>query len=403
MDLCGPIRIPSRGGKKYIFAIVDDYSRFTWTLFLRTKDEISPIFVAFVKQIQVKIGYNVVSNISDHGNEFDNAKFVEFCIENSINHNFSAPRTPQQNGVVERKNRTLEAMARTMLIDSCMPKIFWVEAVNMTCYLINKCMISSLLDKTPYELLNGRKPKMTCLRAFGCKYPGTPELLIFLLVDRAFVVETQGQRSEIHTSVDVNNDSNVEEPGFLSQIELKNIKEALEDTDWISAIQEELHQFERNKVLPGSLALRPNNDWNHVEQYDGGVKLLPWVASKANLKRDHDKSTEVHQGVLKRFDMENSKTIDTPIDTAIATRLDIDKPGSPVNETMYMSIIGSFLYLTASRPDIIFSVGMCARFQSSPRESHLKAAKRILGYLKGTQSMVIFYHDKQVTIDIAHI
>ncbi|XP_016510884.1 secreted RxLR effector protein 161-like [Nicotiana tabacum] len=85
--------------------------------------------------------------------------------------------------------------------------------------------------------------------------------------------------------------------------------------------------------------------------------------------------------------MEASKVIDTPI----ATRLDLDESGSSVNQTMYRGIIGSLLYLTASRPNIVFSVGLCARFQSNPKESHLKAAKRILRYLKGTQDLVMYY------------
>ncbi|XP_070052481.1 secreted RxLR effector protein 161-like [Nicotiana tomentosiformis] len=69
----------------------------------------------------------------------------------------------------------------------------------------------------------------------------------------------------------------------------------------------------------------------------------------------------------------------------------MDEPGSPVNQTMYGGIIGSLLYLITSRPDIVFSVGLCARFQSNPKESHLKAAKRILRYLKGTQDLVLYY------------
>ncbi|XP_070015530.1 secreted RxLR effector protein 161-like [Nicotiana sylvestris] len=87
--------------------------------------------------------------------------------------------------------------------------------------------------------------------------------------------------------------------------------------------------------------------------------------------------------------MEASKVIDTPI--ATATRLDMDETGSPVNQTMYRGIIGSLLYLTTSRPDIVFNVGLCARFQSNPKESLLKAAKRILRYLKGTQDLVLYY------------
>ncbi|XP_075101700.1 uncharacterized protein LOC142177134 [Nicotiana tabacum] len=76
-----------------------------------------------------------------------------------------------------------------------------------------------------------------------------------------------------------------------------------------------------------------------------------------------------------------------------ATRLDKDERGSSVNETMYRGIIGSLMYLTASRPDIVFSVGLCARFQSNPKESHRKAAKRILRYLKGTQDLVDTHDD----------
>ncbi|XP_070040858.1 intracellular protein transport protein USO1-like [Nicotiana tomentosiformis] len=94
MDLCGLMRVESRGGKKYIFVIVDDYSRFTWTLFLITKDETFEVFFAFVKRIQVKMGNNVACIRSDHRTEFNNAKFDEFCTENSITHNFSAPRIP---------------------------------------------------------------------------------------------------------------------------------------------------------------------------------------------------------------------------------------------------------------------------------------------------------------------
>ncbi|XP_075099527.1 secreted RxLR effector protein 161-like [Nicotiana tabacum] len=87
--------------------------------------------------------------------------------------------------------------------------------------------------------------------------------------------------------------------------------------------------------------------------------------------------------------MEASKVIDTPI--ATTTRLDMDEIGSPMNQTMYRGIIRSLIYLTASTPNIVFSVGLCARFQSNPKESHLKAAKKILRYLKGTHDLVFYY------------
>ncbi|XP_070013825.1 secreted RxLR effector protein 161-like [Nicotiana sylvestris] len=98
--------------------------------------------------------------------------------------------------------------------------------------------------------------------------------------------------------------------------------------------------------------------------------------------------------LLKRFDMEASKVIDTPI--ARTTRLDMDETGSPVNQTMYRAIIGSLLYLTVNKLDVVFSVGLCTRFQSNPKESHLKAATRILRYLQGTQDLVLYYPSSNI-------
>ena len=169
VDLCGPMRVMSRGGKRYVFVIVDDYYRFTWTLFLASKDESFEQFIIWLKKVEKRIGQSLVSLRSDHGTEFENGQFIEYCDEHAMDHNFSAPRTPQQNSVVERKNRTLEDMARTMLLASGLSRNFWAEAVNTSCYIINRCMIRPLINKTPYELLKGRKPNIAHLRIFGCK------------------------------------------------------------------------------------------------------------------------------------------------------------------------------------------------------------------------------------------
>lgn len=94
MDLCGPNRIQNRGGKKYILVIVDDFSRFTWNMFLGTKDETTGQLITFAKAIQLKINYKIASIRSDHGTEFENSLIEGFCAKNRINHNFSAPRSP---------------------------------------------------------------------------------------------------------------------------------------------------------------------------------------------------------------------------------------------------------------------------------------------------------------------
>ena len=170
VDLCGPMRTRSRGGKRYVLVIVDDYSRFTWTLFLSSKDETYELFITFLKRVEKRVGHSLMCLRSDHGTEFENSSFVDYCNAHGIVHNFSAPRTPQQNGVVERKNRILEDMTRTMLIASGLPRNFWAEALNTACYIINRCMIRPILNKTPYELFKGRKPNIMHLRVFGCKY-----------------------------------------------------------------------------------------------------------------------------------------------------------------------------------------------------------------------------------------
>jgi len=87
-----------------------------------------------------------------------------------VSHNFSAPRTPQQNGVVERKNKSLEELARTILSESSLPKYFWDDVVCTSCYMMNRVLIRPILKKTPYELFNGRKPNISHLKVFGCSY-----------------------------------------------------------------------------------------------------------------------------------------------------------------------------------------------------------------------------------------
>ncbi|GKE10309.1 retrovirus-related pol polyprotein from transposon TNT 1-94 [Tanacetum coccineum] len=118
MDLCGPMRVQTINGKKYILVIVDDYSRFTWVKFLRSKDETPEFVIKFLKQIQVGLNKTVRYIRTDNGTEFVNQVLTQYYESVGIFHQKSVPRTPQQNGVVERQNRTLVEAARTMLIFS---------------------------------------------------------------------------------------------------------------------------------------------------------------------------------------------------------------------------------------------------------------------------------------------
>ncbi|KAJ9536355.1 hypothetical protein OSB04_un000473 [Centaurea solstitialis] len=124
MDLCGPMRVERLARKKYMLVLVDEFSRFTWLEFLRAKFDAADRIIAFIKQIQILLGHKVKKLRSDNSTEFRNAKLQSFLEDVGISHNFSVVHTPQQNGVVERKNRTLVEAARSMMAHSGVPQSF---------------------------------------------------------------------------------------------------------------------------------------------------------------------------------------------------------------------------------------------------------------------------------------
>ncbi|KAJ9561389.1 hypothetical protein OSB04_006549 [Centaurea solstitialis] len=168
MDLCGPMKTVSLAGRKYVLVIVDDYSRYTWTKFLKTKDETSNLIINFIKAVQVQLKLPVQTVRSDNGTEFKNQVLKGFYTSLGITQTFSAARTPEQNGVVERRNRTLVEAARSMLAQSQLPQYLWAEAVNTACYTQNRSIIHRRFGKTPYHLVFGRIPNIDYFKVFGC-------------------------------------------------------------------------------------------------------------------------------------------------------------------------------------------------------------------------------------------
>ena len=168
MDLFGPVNVKSIGGKSYCLVVTDDFSRFSWVYFLHSKDETPEILKFLFLKLENLCRLKIKMIRSDNGTEFKNHNLELFCLQHGIHHQFSAPRTPQQNGVAERKNRTLIEAARTMLSDSKLPITFWAEAVNTACYVLNRVLTVKKHNKTCYELLNNRKPNLKFLEPFGC-------------------------------------------------------------------------------------------------------------------------------------------------------------------------------------------------------------------------------------------
>nr|GFA17861.1 putative ribonuclease H-like domain-containing protein [Tanacetum cinerariifolium] len=148
--------------------VTDDFSRFTWTFFLRSKDETSDILKKIITEIENLKDYKVKIIRCDNGEEFRNKEMNDFCSQKGIKREFSNARTPQQNGVAERRNRTLIEAARTMLANAKHPVTFWAEAVNTACYVQNSVLVNKSQNKTLYELFNGRAPVIGFLKPFGC-------------------------------------------------------------------------------------------------------------------------------------------------------------------------------------------------------------------------------------------
>ncbi|GJY23468.1 putative ribonuclease H-like domain-containing protein [Tanacetum coccineum] len=168
MDLFGPTNVKSLMKKSYCLVVTDDFSRFSWVFFLATKDETSGILKTFITEIENQLDHKVKVIRSDNGTEFKNSIMNQFCEIKGIKREFSVARTPQQNGVAERKNRTLIEAARTMLVDSKLPTTFWAEAVNTACYVLNRVLVIKPHNKTPYELIRGRPPLIDFMKPFGC-------------------------------------------------------------------------------------------------------------------------------------------------------------------------------------------------------------------------------------------
>ncbi|KAL0560635.1 hypothetical protein IC582_001044 [Cucumis melo] len=153
----------SRGGKNYYVSFVDDYSRFTKIYLIKTKNEVVSMFVKCKAESENQLGKRIKRLRSDRGGEYSDKTLKEFCESNGIIHEFTAPYSPQQNGIAERKKRTLKEMMNAMLLSSGLSDNMWREAVLSACFILNR-IPHKRLDKTPYELWKGHAPNLSYLK-----------------------------------------------------------------------------------------------------------------------------------------------------------------------------------------------------------------------------------------------
>nr|GEZ34068.1 retrovirus-related Pol polyprotein from transposon TNT 1-94 [Tanacetum cinerariifolium] len=436
MDLCGPMRVESINGKKYILVIVDDYSRFTWVKFLRSKDEVSDFIIKFLKMIQVRLKVPFRRIQTDNRTKFVNQTLRDYYEEVGISHETSVARSPQQNGVVERRNHTLIEAARTInnwdllfqpMFDELLnppPSVDHqaAEVIALTADVIPLVQAdstgspsSTTVDQdtpSPNKSHTTTKTQSYVIPQeveednmdmevahigndpwFGVPIPEVTSTQSLLTVSPQLIVQPDHPipqhnskwtkdyplQNIIKLSRTVSTWLQLHEQAlfyyydaFLTSLEPKTYKEALTQSCWIEAMQEELNEFERLEMsMMGKISFFLGLQ---ISQSPRGIFINQ---SKYALES------------LKKYGFESCDTVDTPM--VEKSKLDEDKEGKAVDLPYYRGMIGTLLYLTASRPDLQFAICMCARYQARPIEKYVHTVKRIFRYLRGTINRGLWY------------
>ncbi|GJW96984.1 retrovirus-related pol polyprotein from transposon TNT 1-94 [Tanacetum coccineum] len=316
-------------------------------------------FEILSKKIEVQKGCPIISIRTDHGREFDNeVQLGAFCDANCITRNFSAPRTPQSNRVVERKNYTLQEMSRTILNEQSIPQKFWCNVVNTSTYILNRILIRHFLGKTRYELFKGKKPFLEYFKVFGRK--------CFILNTKDYLTKFDLKSTEgIFLGYSPNSKAYV-----ILNKETMRVEESL-NVRFDESPPPKSSPLVDDHIIESQIV---ENQIEHIEIKENE----PLNKEIVNIKE-----------MLKKSGLEDSKLIKTPMSSE--TKLIRDEDGESVDDTKYYGMIGSLLYLTASRPNIMFSICLCACFQEVPKISYLEAGKRIFKYIKGTTHLGLWY------------
>ena len=167
-DVCGPMQTKSLGGNRYFVTFIDDKSRYTAIYFMQRKDEVFNKFKEYEAMMMNVTGKKIKTLRSDNGGEYTSKVFSDYLKSQGIQRQFTIPRTPKQNGVAERMNRTIQETARSMIHGAGLSDEFWAEAVLTAVILRNRGPTKAVNDMTPYQCFTGNKPNVSNLRVFGC-------------------------------------------------------------------------------------------------------------------------------------------------------------------------------------------------------------------------------------------
>ena len=167
-DVCGKVNAKSLGGAEYFLTFIDDFTHYTWVYVLKKKSDVFKCFIVWKALVENCSGKQLKILRTDNGGEYVSSEFDDYLKSKGIRHKRTIPKTPEQNGIAERMNRTVVEAVRSMLADAKLPYSFWAEAVSTAVYLRNRSPTKALKDMTPFEAWTKEKPKIEHLRVFGC-------------------------------------------------------------------------------------------------------------------------------------------------------------------------------------------------------------------------------------------
>nr|GFA51895.1 retrovirus-related Pol polyprotein from transposon TNT 1-94 [Tanacetum cinerariifolium] len=406
MDLCGPMRVESVNGKNYILVIIDDYSRFTCVKFLRSKKEALDFFIKFLRMIQVRLKVLVRRIQTDNGIEFVNQTLRDYYEEVDISHKTSVAHSPQQNGVVERRNRTLIETARTMLIYAQALLFLWAEAMATACFTQNRSIIRLRHGKIPYELLHNKLPDLSFFHMFGALcYPTNdsknlgklqPKADIGIFISyaptkKAFriynrrtrrIVETIRVDFDEMTAMASEQSSSGPTLNEITPVIPQDVEEDNLDMEvahmgndplfGIEALQEELNEFERLEVW--ELVPRPDQvmvitlKWIYKVKLDelGGIlKNKACLVARGYRQEEGIDFEELKQALRAWYDMLSSFLLSQDLSKgSVDLTLFIRRNG---NELLLVQIYVDDIIFAASSLDLcdLFANLMCSKFKMS--------------------------------------
>ncbi|GJY75956.1 retrovirus-related pol polyprotein from transposon TNT 1-94, partial [Tanacetum coccineum] len=379
MDLCGPIRVESINRKRYILVNFDDYSRFTWVRFLRTKDEAPEEIIKCIKNIQVRLNPTVRNVRTDNGAEFVNQTLCEFYENVGISQQTSVARTPQDDWDHLFQSMFDEYFTPPLIAVSLVQEAAAPRAIDLADSPVQE-------EGIDFEESFASVARIEAIHIFIANAANKNMKIFQMDVKTAFL---NGElKEEVYVSqpegfVNQDNPSQCTSLKRLFTVSNKHYVHAGNDLLLVQIYVDDIIFASTNTAMCNEFANQMTTKFKMLMM--GKMSFVLGLQVSKSPKGIFINQSKYAFEIVKKYGLLTTDCVDTPL--VEISKLDEDLQGKQVDSTLYRGMIGSLMYLTSHRPDLIYAVCLYARYQAKPTEKHLNAAKRIFRYLKATINM----------------